>query len=73
MIASQDLVAVRLVVSATQTGDVLGIPATGRSVRWDAVDIYRVTDDGRISEQWAFEDMAAILGQLGAVTLPWAR
>ena len=73
MIASQDLVAVRLVVSATQTGDVLGIPATGRSVRWDAVDIYRITDDGRISEQWAFEDMAAILGQLGAVTLPWAR
>lgn len=73
VIASQDLVAVRLVVSATQTGDVLGIPATGRSVRWDAVDIYRVTDDGRISEQWAFEDMAAILGQLGAVTLPWAR
>lgn len=73
VIASQDLVAVRLVVSATQTGDVLGIPATGRSIRWDAVDIYRVTDDGRISEQWAFEDMAAILGQLGAVTLPWAR
>ena len=73
VIASQDLVAVRLVVSATQTGDVLGIPATGRSVRWDAVDIYRVTDDGRISEQWAFEDMAAILSQLGAVILPWAR
>ena len=73
VIASEDLVAVRLVVSATQTGDVLGIPATGRSVRWDAVDIYRITDSGKISEQWAFEDVAAILGQLGAVTLPWAR
>jgi steroid delta-isomerase-like uncharacterized protein len=72
MIASDDLVAVRLVVSATQTGDVLGIPASGRPVRWDAVDIYRVNDDGKISEQWAFEDLAAIGSQLGAFTLPWA-
>ena len=37
-----------------------------------AVDIYRVTDDGRISEQWAFEDLAAILSQVGAIALPWA-
>ena len=28
-------------------------------------------DDGTISEQWAFEDMAAIGSQLGAFTLPW--
>lgn len=72
VIASQDLVALRLVVTAKQTGDVLGMPATGREFRWDAVDIYRVTDDGKISEQWAFEDMAAIGSQLGAFSLPWA-
>ena len=72
VIASGDLVALRLVVTATQTGDLLGIPASGRDVRWDAVDIYRVTDDGKISEQWAFEDMAAIGSQLGAISLPWA-
>ena len=72
-IASGDLVALRLVVTATQTGDLLGIPASGRDVRWDAVDIYRVTDDGKISEQWAFEDMAAIGSQLGAFSLPWAN
>ena len=47
-------------------------PATGREFRWDAVDIYRVTDDGKISEQWAFEDLAAIGSQLGAFSLPWA-
>ena len=73
VIASGDLVALRLVVTATQTGDMLGIPASGRQVRWDAVDIYRVNDDGRISEQWAFEDMAAIGSQLGAFSLPWAN
>ena len=73
VIASDDLVALRLLVTATHTGNLLGVPATGRRVKWDAVDIYRVTDDGKISEQWAFEDMAAILSQVGAVSLPWAR
>ena len=73
MIASHDLVALRLVVTATQTGDLLGIPASGRDVRWDAVDIYRVNDDGKISEQWAFEDLAAIGSQLGAFSLPWVN
>jgi len=72
VIASGDLVALRLVVSATHTGDLLGVPATGRRIQWDAVDIYRVTDDRRISEQWAFEDLAAILSQAGAISLPWA-
>jgi steroid delta-isomerase-like uncharacterized protein len=71
-ITSDDIVALRLVVSATHTGNLLGVPATGRAIRWDAVDIYRVNDDGRISEQWAFEDLAAILSQVGAITLPWA-
>jgi steroid delta-isomerase-like uncharacterized protein len=72
VVASDDLVAVRLVVSATHTGNLLGIPATGRRFQWDAVDIYRVTDQGKISEQWAFEDMAAIISQLGVIKLPWA-
>ena len=72
VIASSDLVAVRLVVSATHTGNMLGVPATGNRIQWDAVDIYRVTDDGKISEQWAFEDLAAILSQTGAISLPWA-
>lgn len=63
----------RLVVTARQTGEMLGIPASGREFRWDAVDIYRIDDDGKIREQWAFEDMAAIGSQLGAFTLPWAN
>jgi 8-hydroxy-5-deazaflavin:NADPH oxidoreductase len=71
VIANGDLVAVRLLVNATHTGDLL-VPATGRRVQWDAVDIYRVTDDGKISEEWASDDTAAFGSQLGAFTLPWA-
>jgi predicted ester cyclase len=72
VIASDDLVVMRLVVSATQQGDLLGIPASGKPVTWDAVDIYRVNDDGKISEEWASDDMAAFASQLGAIQLPWA-
>jgi hypothetical protein len=39
----------------------------------DPTDLILVGADNRkISEQWAFEDMAAILSQLGAAKLSWA-
>ena len=72
VIASNDLVALRQVVTARHTGNLLGIPETGLPLRWDAVDIYRINDVGKISEQWAFEDLAAVLNQVGGVKLPWA-
>ncbi len=72
VVASGDLVVIRLVVSATHQGDLLNIPATGKPVSWDAVDIYRVEDNGKISEEWAADDMAAFASQLGAFQLPWS-
>ena len=72
VIANGDLVMLRLVVTATQQGDLLGIPATRRKVRWDAIDVYRINDDGKISEEWAADDMAAFASQLGAIKLPWS-
>jgi steroid delta-isomerase-like uncharacterized protein len=70
IVAEADLVVIRLVVTATHSGDLLGVPASGRAVQWNAVDIYRIRD-GRISEEWAADDIAAIMSQLGAFTPPW--
>lgn len=70
MVAEGDTVMVRFVVDATHDGDLVGIPATGRPVRWDAVDVYHVTD-GRIVEEWAADDLLAILHDIGFVTPPW--
>ena len=70
IVAESDFVVVRLVVTATQRGDLLGVKASGRPVKWNAVDIYRLRD-GRISEEWAADDIAAIMSQLGAFTPPW--
>ena len=71
IVAENDLVVVRLVVSATVRESLLGVAADGRAVRWSAVDIYRVTD-GKISEEWAADDIATIMIQVGAFTPPWA-
>jgi predicted ester cyclase len=63
-------VVVRVVVRGTQKGALLGIPATGRRIHWDGVDIYRLTD-GKISAIWAGDDWTAILYYTGTYTAPW--
>jgi len=70
IVAEGSLVAVRLTVAATHKGELLGIAATGRPVKWDAVDVYRLAD-GKIAEEWAADDILAILNQVGAYTPPW--
>jgi len=70
LVAADDSVSVRYVVEATHEGNLLGIGPTGRRVRWDAVDIYRLAN-GMVVEEWAGDDMAAILYQVGAYTPPW--
>jgi predicted ester cyclase len=65
-----DEVVVRMVVSGTQTGPVLGIPATGRNIHWDAIDIFRL-NGGKISAIWAGDDWSAVLYYTGTYTAPW--
>jgi predicted ester cyclase len=70
IVAAGETVAMRYVVEATHEGNLLGLAPTGRRVRWDAVDIYRLAD-GMIVEEWAADDTTAILHQIGAYTPPW--
>jgi predicted SnoaL-like aldol condensation-catalyzing enzyme len=41
-------------------------------VQWTAVDIYRISD-GKIVEEWAVDDLLAILHNIGFVTPPWLQ
>jgi len=65
-----DQVVVRVVVRGTQKGALLGIPATGRNIHWDGVDIYRL-QGGKISAIWAGDDWTAILFYTGTYKAPW--
>src|SRR5258708_22069264 len=70
IIAERDIVSVRAVVEGTHKGDLLGIPASGKRVRWDAVDVYRI-EGGKIAEEWAADDLLAFVYGVGAYTPPW--
>lgn len=65
-----DQVVVRVVVSGTQEGAILGIPASERHVQWDGVDVYRLSHR-KISNIWAGDDWTAILHDTGTFTAPW--
>ena len=55
---------------STKEGSLLGIPATGRHLQWDAIDLYRLKG-GKISQEWASEDLTAILYDTGTFKAPW--
>jgi predicted ester cyclase len=68
MLAEGDLVAVRVEARGTHTGAPFppGIPATGTSMTWKEVHVFRCAG-GRIAEHWGVFDMLGILQQLGAI------
>jgi steroid delta-isomerase-like uncharacterized protein len=69
LIAEDNLVTVRHVVRGTHRGEFLGVPATGRVVTFQAVDIFRLTGN-KIVEQWVIIDALGLLQQLGAIPSP---
>lgn len=61
-----DLVAVRATHHGRHTGDLMGIPPTGREVSYDYVHILRFRDDKAI-EHWSVRDDMAMMRQLGVM------
>ena len=70
VVGQGDQVVVRQVITGTQKGAIIGIPASGRTVSWSAVDLF-VLRDGRISQIWAGDDWTAILYDTGTYKAPW--
>ena len=68
--AEEDMVWCRFVIEGTNRSRLFGFPPTGKPVRWDEIDAYRVAE-GKIVEEWSSPDMTNILYQLGAYTPPW--
>jgi predicted ester cyclase len=64
-----DRFASRTTVTGTHTGDLMGVPATGRRISVGAVDMGRI-EDGRAKERWGGLDMYSMLTQLGVIPAP---
>lgn len=64
MVVTVDKVAVRVVMTGTHTGDFFGIPATGRRVVVNQLQIERI-ENGKIVEHWRQTDDLGMLRQPG--------
>jgi steroid delta-isomerase-like uncharacterized protein len=65
-IAQGDRVVTRKTLRGTHQGDLFGVPASGRRVAFDVIDILRV-DGGRITDHWNVLDQFALMTQIGAI------
>jgi steroid delta-isomerase-like uncharacterized protein len=66
VIGEDDKVVLRWTTTGTHTGPYGKVPPTGRVVRMNGVDVYRL-DGGRIVEAWSMWDALAVYQQLGLV------
>jgi steroid delta-isomerase-like uncharacterized protein len=70
--ADEGMVAQRMLFTGTQTGPFRGLPATGREVRFSALEINRMAD-GRVAEHWFQLDAVTLFEQLGLRIVPGPR
>ena len=64
IVAEGESVAVHGRMKGTNTGPLMGHPATGRSADVGYMDMYRIVN-GQIAEVWHVEDIAGMFAQLG--------
>ncbi len=57
---ADDVVTVRGTITGRHTGDVMGIPATGREVEFGAIALHRMAE-GVIAESWQMVDWATLM------------
>ena len=66
LVVSGDRVVGRFVYRGTHTGNLMGIPATGRPVEMRSIDIWRV-ENGMFVEHWDELNLMQVFQQVGAL------
>ena len=70
VLVSGDKAVARARATGTQQGEFMGMPAGGKSVDVELIDIMRFGDDGLIHEHWGLFDALKMMQQLGAIPPP---
>jgi len=70
VLVSGDKAVARVRATGTHQGEFLGMPATGKSVDVQLIDITRFGDDGVALEHWGVFDALSLMQQLGAIPAP---
>lgn len=69
VVAEGDKVVSRVTFRGTHTGDMMGIPPTGKSITISEIIIDQLAD-GKIVESWRLFDQMAMMQQLGLIPTP---
>lgn len=56
-------------VSGTHTGDLMGIPASGKEINIKGMTMLNIAD-GKCAEAWGVLDMMSLMQQIGAIPVP---
>jgi len=67
LVEAGDKVAVRLRLTGTHDGELMGAPASGRPVDFELVNIVRFDDEGKVTERATVADFLSLLQQIGAI------
>ena len=67
IVSSGDKVVARVRATGTNQGAFMDMPATGKSVDVQLIDIMRFSDDGLVREHWGVLDALTMMQQLGVV------
>ena len=67
VLASGDKVVARARATGTHQAEFMDIPATGKSIDVQLIDIIRFGDDGLAHEHWGVFDVMRMMQQLGVV------
>ncbi|MBE0429662.1 MAG: ester cyclase [Thermoleophilia bacterium] len=67
MIAEKDRVEVRLSISGTHNGILMGeIQPTGKAASWTGIDILKI-ENGKIKDRWSERNLLSMMEQIGAI------
>jgi steroid delta-isomerase-like uncharacterized protein len=67
ILESGDKVVVRARITGTNKNDFMGVPASGKRIDIQAIDIVRFGDDGLAREHWGVMDVMTMMQQIGAI------
>lgn len=69
LLADGDTVTKRWTYHATHTGDLAGIPPTGKRITMSGLELFRLAN-GKIAECWLGYDNLSLMHQLGVIPIP---
>jgi steroid delta-isomerase-like uncharacterized protein len=69
LVAEGDRVAARVTIRGTHEAEFMGVPATGKQIEIQAIDVIQFRD-GVATAHWGVSDTAGMLMQLGAMPTP---